>query len=94
VLLYAPQSRPIQEELWQKNQRLVRTRLAGVRPQKTATIAAPVAKVLATRSSLTAIVAIPVVLETSKELSIPRKFKGRSAPLLVYAARCVSCCFV
>ena len=81
MLLYAPQSRPIQEELWQTNQRPVRTRLAGAPQQKTATTAAPVAKVLATRFSWTATVAIPVAAETSKELSIPRSFKGRaSAP--------------
>jgi hypothetical protein len=81
VLLYAPQSRPIQEDPWQTKQRLVKTRLAGAPPQKTATIAARDAKEPATQSNLTVTVVIPVAQETFKEFSnclregrIPRPF--------------------
>ena len=44
VILYSPLSRPNQEELWQTNQRSVKTRLAAALPRKAASIAAPLAK--------------------------------------------------
>jgi F420-0:gamma-glutamyl ligase-like protein len=70
---------------WQTKQRLVRTRLAGALPQKTATIAARVAKEVATQSSLTATVAIPVAQETFKEFTSLFARGAHAAPLFPFS---------
>ena len=66
MIVYAPQSRPIQEEPWQTNQRLVKTRLAGALDQTTANFAAQPAKEPATLFSLTAIVVTRIAPEISR----------------------------